>query len=142
MKFWDSSCLVSLLVEEPSSAGCRALMRADPKLSGWTFAPLEILVALARKRREGVLGDGEFALARSRLSRLAGRWVPFQDSADLRTHAERVAGIYELRTGDVLQLAAALVWCDGRARGRQFVAGDERLIAAASGEGFTTIHPA
>ncbi len=64
------------------------------------------------------------------------------DAPRVREFAEHAILVYDLKTGDALQLAAALVWSEGKPRGRQFVAADDRLLAAASHEGFTTIHPA
>jgi hypothetical protein len=141
LRFWDSSCLVSLLVEEGRSRSCRDLIRADREVWVWTFARVEVWGGLCRKRREGALSAEASLIARSQLDRVARRWQPVFDSAHVRAQAERVLDGHDLRTADALQLAAALVWCDGRPHGRQFVAADARLLAAASAEGFTTIQP-
>ncbi|HVY61516.1 MAG TPA: PIN domain-containing protein [Planctomycetota bacterium] len=142
MRFWDSSALVPLVIEEGRSRACRDLYRADPGITAWTFAALEVLGGCCRRRREGALQDDAFATARARLEVAARRWRFVPDTPPIREAAARGLLTYELKTADALQLAAALVWCEGRLSGRQFVAGDDKLLAAAAAEGFTTIRPA
>jgi hypothetical protein len=47
--------------------------------------------------------------------------------------------VHALRAGDSLQLAAALVACEGRPGGLQFVSLDDRLNEAALREGFRVV---
>ena len=47
MRFWDSSGIVPLLVEEASSASMRAHLRADGDLVVWWATPVECVSALA-----------------------------------------------------------------------------------------------
>lgn len=35
MKFWDSSAVVPLLAQEPSSKACEALLKDDPAMVVW-----------------------------------------------------------------------------------------------------------
>jgi len=46
---------------------------------------------------------------------------------------------HRLRAADALQLAAALVWCSNRPRGRAFLVADGALSDAAEAEGFAVI---
>jgi len=46
---------------------------------------------------------------------------------------------FPLRTGDALQLAAALIWCGERPRGRWFVCDDWLLSSAAAASGFEVL---
>ena len=59
MKFWDSSALVPLIVEESTSAACRQLLRTDATLVVFCFTRTEILSALCRRHRAGQLDDGD-----------------------------------------------------------------------------------
>ena len=54
----------------------------------------------------------------------------------LRETAGRLLGVHPLRAADALQLAAALVWCEGQTSEETFVCLDQRLRDAARREGF------
>jgi predicted nucleic acid-binding protein len=70
---------------------------------------------------------------------LRGTWREIQPTERVRDLAERRLERYELRAADALQLAAALVWCRERPRGRSFLCRDLRLNEAARGEGFSIV---
>jgi predicted nucleic acid-binding protein len=57
-------------------------------------------------------------------------------SANVREIAFEQLKRFPLRAADALQLAAALVWCGERPRGRWFVCADRRLAAVAVEAGF------
>lgn len=136
MKFWDSSGIVPLIVEETASPACRRLLRVDATQAVWYFTRTEVASALQRRHREGLLDRDEVRIASSRLERFASRWIEIVGFEAVRAEAERVLRIHALRAADSLQLAAALVWTDGRPKGRGFVAFDADLLAAAEREGF------
>ena len=73
----------------------------------------------------------------ARLSQLRGAWDEILPSERLRSTAEDLPERFSIRAGDAMQLAAALVWCRERTRGRAFVCFDERLGKAAESVGFT-----
>jgi hypothetical protein len=43
---------------------------------------------------------------------------------------------FPLKASDALQLAAALIWCKQKPRGRWFVCNERQLLAAATAAGF------
>jgi len=49
----------------------------------------------------------------ARLDYMRSRWNEVQPTEEVRERAERLLRIHKLRAADALQLAAALVWCDG-----------------------------
>ena len=53
--------------------------------------------------------------------------------------AARVLLLHQLYAGEALQLAAGLLWADGRAPGHHFVCLDKRLREAAEREGFEVL---
>ena len=55
MKFWDSSAIVPLLVEENCTPVIKALLLKDPDLIVWWATELECISPLARLERDGVL---------------------------------------------------------------------------------------
>ena len=136
MKFWDSSGIVPLIVEETTSTACRRLLRLDSTQAVWYFTRSEIVSALQRRHREGLLDEDDLRVASSRLERFASRWIEIVGFETVRAEAERVLRVHPLRAADSLQLAAALVWADGRPKGRGFVALDAGLLGAAEREGF------
>jgi predicted nucleic acid-binding protein len=70
---------------------------------------------------------------------LRNRWNEVQPTEEVRERAERLLRIHKLRASDALQLAAALVWCENRPRGRALIGDDGNLCEAARAEGFTII---
>ena len=61
MRFWDSSALLPLFVDEPHSDGVRALIREDPSMIAWWGSRVECGSAVHRLRREGALTTAESA---------------------------------------------------------------------------------
>ena len=141
MRFWDSSALVPLVVEQRSSAACRSLLRADARVVAWAFAESEVLGALCRLRREGFLSAEGLPAAVLRLDRHGSRWTQVTAYDDVREEAARLLQTYPLTSADALQLGAALVAFERRPRRRGFVGLDGRLLDAATGEGFEAIRP-
>lgn len=141
MRFWDASAIVPLVCREPLSHRSRVLYREDPRLLVWTLTPTEVLSALSRKRREGVLTQDVFRESRRRLDLLIRDWMEVYDvdAAKVRTH--RLLEAHPLRTADALQLAAALVGVFDRPAGFEFVTLDGILGAAAEREGFSVLGP-
>lgn len=139
MRFWDSSAIVPLLVEEPASARCRGLVRADPRIVVWLLTRTECVSALRRQVREGDLSERDVAVAEKRLEKLARRWAEVEAVLPVREVAERLLRVHALRAADALQLGAALLFVAQRPRGRQFVVIDDGLATAAEREGFDVI---
>lgn len=141
MRFWDTSAIVPLIVEEAPSKMCRDLFRADTNQIVSLLTRLEALSAIHRGRRQGFLDDEDVKRASGRLSVFSERWnqVPLAD--EVRRTAELLLKKHPLTAADSLQLAAALTWCSNRAKGRMFVVCDATLGAAATAEGFDVIEP-
>ena len=93
--------------------------------------------ALARARRETRISDKQHRQALNTLERLGESWREILPSDRVRDLAAGLAERPELRAGDALQLAAAMVWCNGEPRGRVFFCLDRRLALAAEHAGFT-----
>ena len=55
MNFWDSSALLPLLVEEPTSKRVLAFYQEQPEIVAAWSATVECISALARLEREGHL---------------------------------------------------------------------------------------
>lgn len=137
MRFWDTSALVPLLLEQPLSERSRQLHAADPEIVAWWGSSIECASAIARLHREQRLTAAEDRHARSLLTMLSASWFEVQPGEAVRAQALRLLRLHSLRAADALQLAAALEW-GGSPPDGQFVSFDERLNGAAEREGFVT----
>lgn len=138
MRFWDSSAIVPLCVNQPSSEVMRALLREDSGLVVWWASLIQCWFAFARLRREGVVDlQGEEA-ARTVLEMLRKSWVEILPGEEVRVRAGRLLRTHPLRASDALQLGAALVWA-GSPPSSQFVSLDHRLQEAALLEGLSPL---
>lgn len=137
MKFWDTSAVVPLCVQEPNSAMVREILVEDPSMVVWWGTRTECISALTRQVREGSLAPTDERAARHILHTLMQIWTEMQPSEALRSMAERSLAVHPLRAADALQLAAAILWCQGLTTGQGFVSFDQRLCEVAYREGFT-----
>jgi len=142
VRFWDSSALVPLLLEEPRSSACRAALRADRTIVVWCLSRTEIVSALWRRHRAGSSSSDDVRAAEGRLRRLSSVWHEVDDVDAAREQAERLLRVHALRAADALQLAAARLATDDRPRGQGLVSLDDALLEAAHREGFEAIRPA
>lgn len=139
MRFWDTSAIVPLLVNEPKSATMKAVHSADRDLVTWWGTRGECISALSRRRREGKLSSREIVDARVLLDSLSNSWAEMQPSDRVRTLAESFMDMHPLKAADALQLAAAFRWAAERPGGYEFVSLDGTLRRAAEAEGFTVL---
>jgi predicted nucleic acid-binding protein len=84
----------------------------------------------------GQLTPNEHVQAQVRLDRMRSIWQEVYPSEPLREQAERLVDRFPLKAADAQQLAAAIVWCGGRTKGRAFISGDSQLLDAARQLGF------
>ncbi len=139
MKFWDSSALVPLFVEQAATTAMADLFRQDPTVVAWWGSRVECDSAVARLERGGSLDAASAVEAFKRLSALAGFWQEVQPLETIRESARRFLRVYDLRAGDALQLAAAVLASEGRPSTLEFVCLDGRLGGAADREGFPIV---
>lgn len=137
--FWDTSALVPLCCFQPQSAQARQVARTYSRQVVWWGTVIEAVSSLHRLTREATLSDDQSRQAFARLDYLRNHWNEIQPTEEVRDRAERLLRIHKLRAADALQLAAALVWCVDRPRGRTLIGADGNLSEAAAAEGFTII---
>lgn len=106
MRFWDSSAVVPLLIDESATLPLQVRYRDDPLIVAWWGTPVE------------------------------RRWQEVQPLEVVREMALRLLRVHPLRAADAVQLAAAIVASEGRPATLEFVCLDARLAAAAQKEGF------
>lgn len=115
------------------------MVRTHSRQVVWWGTVIEAVSSLNRLTREGTLSVDENRQAFARLDYLRSRWNEIQPTEDVRQRAERLLRIHKLRAADALQLAAALMWCADRPRGRALIGDDGNLSEGARAEGFTII---
>jgi predicted nucleic acid-binding protein len=135
VKFWDSSALVPLILEQPRSREARDLLEQDDELVVWWASSIECASAIARLHRDGPLTAAAARDARALLDTLRKSWFEVQPGDAIREQALRLLRVHPLRAADALQLAAALEWAGAPPEG-DFVTFDDRLREAAVREGF------
>lgn len=136
MRFWDSSAVVPLLVEQASSSRAAAWAAADNTLVIWTLTPVEVVSALRRLGREGTLDESAARQAETRLEELIRVSHIVIDIEPVKALATRLLRVHPLRAFDALQLGAAMHWAEGHPQGRTLRTLDQRLTQAAEREGF------
>jgi uncharacterized protein len=141
VRFWDTSALVPLLVEEFCSERLRRMHETDVGMFVWWATQVECISALSRRERELQLDPAEFGHALRRLGQLIEHWNEIEPSNTLRETANRFLRVHPLRTADALQLAAAFVASGARPSTLAIMTLDERLAESARKEGFSVVDP-
>src|SRR5579885_1940801 len=139
MRFWDTSALLPLLVDEPARERLLELYQEDSQIVAWWGAPVEIASAVARREREGIISAEDADAALKAAKRLAAAWHEVVPSDAVRRTAERLLRVHALRAADSLQLSAALIAANHDPATLEMVCFDSRLTAAARREGFAVI---
>jgi hypothetical protein len=136
VRFWDTSALIPLVVAERGTALAERLLRGDPAVVVWTLTRVELLSALARRRRAEPAAARRLLGAKREVLAAWPRWSEVTAVALVRRHAERVVDTHAIRAADALQIGAALVAADDDPTTLEFVTFDEPQAAAAEREGF------
>jgi uncharacterized protein len=138
VRFWDTSAVVPLLLEQEATASLEALLDRDAGMAAWWGTPVECASAAARLRREERLTLREEERVLDAVAALRAAWVEVLPSEEVRERAVRLLRVHSLKAADALQLAAALVWA-GTPAGAELATLDERLALAARLEGFRVL---
>jgi len=141
MRFWDSSAVVPMLVDQEATPSVSRVLGEDPVMAAWWGTPVECASAVARLEREGALRRNEVDDVRVRLATLSAGWHEVQPTEPVRRAAHRMLRVHPLRAVDALQAAAALVLAEHDPLTMEVVCLDERLGEALGREGFTVIVP-
>ncbi len=139
MKYWESSAIVPLVVNEKSSPKVRELLAADSEIYTWWGTTVECFSAILRLEREGICGGEHLNSVVEYMAELSKSWNEIEPSDEVRKLAVRLLRVHPLRSQDSLQLAAALIASKHEPSSTEFVCLDQKLSAAAQKEGFKTI---
>jgi predicted nucleic acid-binding protein len=136
VRFWDSSAVIPLLVQEEQTSRRKAQLRDDPRMTVWWACRLECSSALNRLRRDGSLDEEGLVRALGAMEILADSWYEVLPTGELRARAMRLLRVHPLRAADSQQLSAALIATSENPSMLPFLTADERLREAAQKEGF------
>ena len=139
MKYWDSSALVPLFVEESTTQQLTSAYLEDDLILTWWGSEVECASAIARLERDGDLTLEATTEALRRLTQVSDTWAVVDPGAAVRDTARRMLRAHDLRAADALQLAAAVIASENRPTTLPFVCLDRRLIEAATREGFPIV---
>jgi predicted nucleic acid-binding protein len=139
VRYWHASALVPLITAESRSEEVRGWLRDDPVVVTWVWTSVEIVSAVERRVREGLLTRAERRLILDRFSVLAAGWDEVIDVLAVRARALPLLARHPLRAADAAQLAAALLLRDELGTPAAFVCLDQRLALAAETEGLPTV---
>lgn len=139
MRYWDSSALVPLIVEQSATSRMRRIAMEDSAVVTWWASSVECASALARLARGESLTREAHAKGIAHLRAAMTMWTELSPSRDVREQAMRMVRVHPLRAADALHLAAALVASDFDASSLEFVTLDTRQAEAAEAEGFRVV---
>jgi uncharacterized protein len=137
--FWDTSALIPLIVDEPSTPAMREILRRDRDVIVWMLTGVEILSTLGRLGRAAPELVDVLPGVRLDAMDLFRRWAAVTHVEGVLRRAERLVGVHPLSAADAMQLGAALVAAADRPDTLAFVTLDRNLARAAQLEGFRVL---
>lgn len=139
MKFWDTSAIVALLVQEKMTEKTKRFLQDDPDILVWWAAEVECVSALARLERAADTDLNQLHEAFQRLEILKKGWNEIEAGEAVRRISIRLLRVHDLRAADALQLGAAVVASENHPPSLEIVCLDDRLSRAAIKEGFQVL---
>lgn len=139
MRFWDTSAIVPLVLDEEGTEHVLPIAFQDREPVVWWSTPVEVEAALRRAWRLGRIDHADLHAVGHNVAAFYEKVLEIAAGEAVRRQATRLLRVHDLRAADALQLAAAMVWCGGRPEGEGFVSLDRRLRTAAELEGFTVL---
>ena len=138
MRFWDSSALFPLFVEESTSERMRELAAIDNEVVVWTLTMVELISGVWRREPQAH-AEASRAAAAHQVTKADGEWTKVGDIRTVVAVAKNMARRHRLRAGDTIQLSAALLASEGDPSKLPFVTLDGELATAARAEGFPVL---
>ena len=134
--YFDTSALVPLLINEPTSEICRKVWNSASTVLSTILAHTEASAALAQAERQDRIDVPEHAAALALLELIWDRTDVIGTAEPIIRRASQLSAVYSLRAYDAVHCASAefLTGSDVVA-----VSGDRRLLAAWHALGFHTV---
>lgn len=139
MLYVDTSALIKRYVDEDGSERVNMLWDEATGIATSVVAFAEMIAALNRKKREGVLSAAEYTRTASAFKSDYRRVILVPVNAGLNERIETLARKHALRGFDAIHLASALVIRNSGRVETGFACYDRMLNEAAGKEGFQAI---
>jgi predicted nucleic acid-binding protein len=136
MKFWDSSAMVPLIVDEKETEYCLKTLSHDQEMLIWCLSKVEVMSALCRRVRDRKLSEAAFQKAKRHLNDIIEHTYEVKAIEKVRNRALRLLEVHPLRAADACQLASVLVATQEDPDRLPIICFDQRLKNAAIKEGF------
>lgn len=133
IRYFDSSALVKRYVREQGSGQVRRLLRTGVAVTS-RLSPVEIVSALARRRREGDLPASHLKRIVAEIRRDARQLVLVDLTEAVAERARELLLVHALRASDAVHLASCLLLKEEAGAEVALIAYDDLLIAAAKAE--------
>ena len=133
MKFWDTSAIIPLLVNERYSDIVDPIFSKDSAMIVWWGTSIECISAVSRLERENKITPKEHSQIIAQLNELRTSWREIQATPLIKQYAERILQVHPLRAQDAQQLAACLIANQDMII--EFLTFDQRLEIAGRKEG-------
>ena len=137
MIYLDSSALLKQYYEEPGSDRIRQILRELNRISTASLSYAEVFSALNRKLREKEMDGKHYRTAAEAFESDWDRLEVVPLSGEVLSRARTLLEHHDLRAGDAVQLASALLLAASTSV--EFASADRRLAWAARKEGLSAI---
>jgi predicted nucleic acid-binding protein len=134
MNYMDSSALIKRFVEEKGSDHVRRMVEKEGPVATAKIAYAEIHSGLARKKREGLLSSGRYALICRQVELDWDAYVRMDLTDEVLSLARTLIQRHPLRGFDAIHLASALILRENLGEQVTFAAADVRQLQAAAKE--------
>jgi len=139
MKFWDTSALFPLLVFDVHSHRSRVILNEDREIVASFITPVEINSSIWRRRHANLLDSERHRTADAHFAALTSNWITVGHVREVVDASLSVVSRHSLRSGDAIQLGAAVVARRFLGADLRFVTFDKQLAAVATAEGFHVV---
>jgi predicted nucleic acid-binding protein len=137
VRFWDTSALVPLVTKEEQTPRMQQVIESDRNVAVSFITPVELTSTIWRRGRR--FDQTLFRRSLFKIAEIEANWTMLDDFEPTIKLARQLITKYVLRTGDAIQLAAALLLVDEHPEELPFVTLDADLSRAARQEGFPVI---
>jgi uncharacterized protein len=139
VNYFDSSAIVKLFIVEPGTQRVHELFASDREFAVSRVGYAEVHAGFARRRRDGSLDSNAYEKI---VQLFDAQWllcarIDLRDDVLAMTRA--LVRRHPLRGFDAIHLASAITLKPHVGEGIQFVASDDRLLAAAQAEGLSIV---
>lgn len=139
MRFWDSSALIQLFVDQTDTERVRQLYLDGSPVVVWWGTQVECVRAFCKLSADHVIPRRSLDLVLSLFADNWKLWFEVQPADEVRRRANDAARKHLLRAADALQLGAALFAQERAGRQLDFVCFDNKLGKAAVSEALRVV---